>query len=61
MSVSPKEYIEANVGSWILADPAFSGNYEVLSITIKTSDHLDGFMSTIYMCDVVLQNEHENR
>lgn len=59
MVLSPKEYIERNIGSWVLADPEFNGKYSVLSTTAKTSDHLDGFMSTIFMCDVFLQAKED--
>lgn len=55
MVLSPKEYIEQNSGSWVLADPEFNGRYTILSSSTKTSDHLDGFMSTIFMCEVVLE------
>lgn len=55
MVQSPKEYIEANIGSWVLSDPEFNDQYNVLSTTAKASEHLDGFMAAIYMCDVVLQ------
>lgn len=56
MVLSPKEYIEQNVGSWLIADAEYQGKYEVVSTTAKTSDHLDGFMSTIFLCDVVLKS-----
>lgn len=55
MVLSPKEYLEQNLGNWLLADEEFNGHYEVISCSANTSDQLDGFMSTIYMCDVVLQ------
>lgn len=55
MVLTPKEYIAQNVGSWLLSDPEYQGKFDVISSAVKTSDHLDGFMSTIFLCDVVLQ------
>lgn len=57
MVLSPKEYIEKEIGSWVLADSEFHGKYEVLSTSAETSDHLDGFMATIFMCEVVLKSK----
>lgn len=54
MSLTPAEYIEFNLGSWVISDPEFKDKYECVSTTVKTSDHLDGFMSTIFLCELVL-------
>lgn len=56
MVLSPKAYIEQSLGTWLLSDPEFNNKYEVVSTAANTSEHLDGFMATIFMCDVVLQS-----
>ena len=53
--MSSKEFVVKNLGSWVLEDPEFSDGYEVVSCEANASDHTDGFMSTIYMCDVVMR------
>lgn len=55
MVITMKDYIEKNIGSWLLESSEFSDGYKVVSATAKTSDHLDGFMSTIFMCDISLE------
>lgn len=51
------EYIEQNLGHWILTDPEFTDKYDVVSCSAKASDHLDGFMAKILMCDLVLKKK----
>lgn len=53
--LSLKKYIESNLEGWLLNDGYYQEAYNVVSTSVKTSDHLDGFMSTIFLCDVVLQ------
>lgn len=55
MVVSQLEYIELHLCSWILSDPEFKGKYEPISVVVKQSEHLDGFMCQIYECEVMLQ------
>lgn len=55
MVPSVTEYIEQNLGIWILKDPEFSEFDDVVSCSAKASDHLDGFMAMILMCDLVLK------
>lgn len=53
--LSLKKYIESNLETWLLNDGYYQEAFNVVSTSVKTSDHLDGFMSTIFLCDVVLQ------
>lgn len=53
--LSLKKYIESNLEGWLLNDGYYQEAFNVVSTSVKTSDHLDGFMSTIFLCDVVLQ------
>lgn len=57
MVVAVMEYIEQNLGHWILTDPEFTDRYDVVSCSAKASDHLDGFMAKILMCDLVLKKK----
>lgn len=56
MVLPSKDYIEQQLGDWVLSDIEFKEKYNVVSTTAKTSDHLDGFMATIFICDVVLES-----
>lgn len=55
MFLSATEYVELNLGKWIVQHSEFSGLYEVISSSVKESDGLNGFMARILLCEVVLK------